>query len=86
MPFALASLLSAPQKPQGGAPIPVDAGLTIVQSVSGDASQSRDYESVITVRSPTAAGVALASKALVKGRPRDLPGNHGDRTLATRAG
>ena len=69
MLLTLAGLLPALlQSPQGGAPIPMDAGLTIVQSVSGDAYQGRDYESVITVRSPTASGVTLGSKAFVKDR------------------
>jgi outer membrane protein OmpA-like peptidoglycan-associated protein len=48
--------------------IPMDSGFTVVQSISGDVYQGRDYETVITVRAPAAAGVTLGSTAFVKDR------------------
>ena len=53
--------------------IPMEPGLTIVQSVTGDAYQGRDYEAVIAIadhpRRGTAAGdVAITSAAFVKDR------------------
>ena len=53
---------------QSPAPIPMQQGVTIVQAVSGDGYQGRDYEPVITIGSADARGVTLTSTAFVKDR------------------
>jgi outer membrane protein OmpA-like peptidoglycan-associated protein len=71
-PAALSLLALVPQDPVPLS-IPMEPGLTIVQSVTGDAYQGRDYEAVIAIadrtRRATAAGdVAITSAAFVKDR------------------
>ena len=65
---ALTLHLLAFQDPLHTSPLPVQAGVTMVQVVSGDAYQARDYETVITIESAAGGNVTLGSTAFVKDR------------------
>jgi hypothetical protein len=56
------------QEPLHPSSLPVQAGITIVQVVAGDAYQGRDYETVITIESAAGGSVTLGSTAFVKDR------------------
>ena len=65
---ALTLHLLAFQDPLHTSSLPVQAGVTMVQVVSGDAYQARDYETVITIESAAGGNVTLGSTAFVKDR------------------
>jgi outer membrane protein OmpA-like peptidoglycan-associated protein len=65
---ALTLHLLAFQDPLHTSSLPVQAGVTMVQVVSGDAYQARDYETVIAIESATGGNVTLGSTAFVKDR------------------
>jgi OmpA family protein len=60
--------LIAFQEPLRPSSLPVQTGVTLVQVVSGDAYQERDYETVITIESTAKGNVTLGSTAFVKDR------------------
>jgi hypothetical protein len=65
---ALMLHLIAFQEPLHPSSLPVQARVTIVQVVAGDAYQGRDYETVITIESAAGGSVTLGSTAFVKDR------------------
>jgi outer membrane protein OmpA-like peptidoglycan-associated protein len=72
VPAALSLLALVPQDPVPPS-IPMEPGLTIVQSVAGDAYQGRDYEAVIAIDDVSGRGggpqdLSLTSAAFVKDR------------------
>ena len=56
------------QDPAHRASLPMQPGVSIVQVVSGDSYQARDYEAIITVESVAGGNVTLGSTAFVKDR------------------
>lgn len=72
VPAALFPILGVLQDPPP-LPLPMDPGLTIVQAVTGDAYQGRDYEAVISIYGVAGGGrgpcdVSFKSVAFVKDR------------------
>jgi outer membrane protein OmpA-like peptidoglycan-associated protein len=65
---ALTLSLGVVQDPQESIPLPMQAGLSIVQAVTDDAYQGRDYEAVVTIGSVVSGNVALQWSALLKDR------------------
>ncbi len=64
----LALNLAVLQDPELPASLPMQPGVTIVQAVTGDTYQGRDYEAVITIESVADSIVTLGSTAFVKDR------------------
>jgi len=62
------TLSGVPQDPQESIPVPIQPGLTIVQAVTGDTYQGRDYEAVVTIGSVASGNVVLEWSAFLKDR------------------